>query len=416
MKTLTLITAFIFLIGFGVKAQKDSVEKMKSAADIFWETKPKSPEISTYRLPENYTPQEFLIYKESKIKANINNEMYSRLLREWGIEFWKRFPNDPRRFAWLGSTLIFQPAFFSDVREGALAEFEGRFVAPLDTVAKTEWKNLFDQYRKEAIENGQDIGPLGLLLRDDKKWRSSVTGKFDFEGHLNQVINYVKRFPEELTREYKKGYAAINDLLLINERKDFGLDEQDIRNYIGLLNATEFFEFHKVAEKMELLLKLEQDPLQLKAKTIGGEEIDLKQFKGKLILVDFWHPYCSSCIGLMPEMKSVYEKYKSKGFEVLSVCKRYDYYIKTGAEALELTAIKRVYEKINASWPSVLLEPQQGKLLFAKYGWSGVPQVLLLNEEGRLIQFNSELIIPGGLERLVKLHFDRKSKENQSGR
>lgn len=411
MKTLILITAFFCLIGLGVKAQKDSVEKRKTAADLYWETMPKNFQISSYKLPENYTRQEFLLYKESQIKGNVKREMFSRLLREWGIEFWKKFPNDPRRFIWLGSTCIYQPAYFANLREGALAEFEGRFVIPLDTIVRNEWKNLFAQYAKEANGNGQAISYALELSPDyNKKWRNSVTEKFDYKDHLNQVIAYInyKKTQKKTIQE-----RSIDQWLAIRERRDFGLDEQDIRNYINLLKSAGVSEFYKVAQNMEVLLKLEQTPLQLKANSITGEKVDLKQFRGKLVLVDFWHPSCSGCIGMMPEMKMVYDKYKGKGFEVLSASLFYSQYKD------ELTRVKKVYDKIGADWPLVLLggnKGEQGRLLFEQYGWYGVPQVLLMDEEGKLIQFNSELRIKGGLERVVKQHFERKAIKNKSGK
>jgi thiol-disulfide isomerase/thioredoxin len=406
----------LFFLNSNAQQVQSKTEKTKSA-DGYWDTKPESFEISTYRLPDNNTPRELLLYKESQIKQNINREMYSRLLREWGVEFWRRFPEDSRRFEWLGSTLIYEPAYFANLRQGAIAKLEGgNFVVPLDTDAKNEWKILISKYLTEAMDSNRYLGSYHLELSpgDSHRWRNYVNEKFDYNGHLNQVIAYVnyKRKRKEAMQS-----SSIERWLAIREREDFGLNEQDIQKYISLLKATGFSEFQKVAQNMEALLKLEHHPLQLKANSINGEKVDLKQFKGKLVLVDFWHPSCSGCIAMMPEIKGVYDKYKSKGFEVLSVCIRYDYKSeKLKNEEIELTAIKKIYEKIDADWPSVLIDGRQGKVLFEKYGWQGVPQVLLLDEEGKLIHFNSELRIKGGLERLVKQHFDRKSTDNNSGK
>jgi len=417
MKTLTFITAFICLTLLGVRAQQDTVNKKKTEADIYWDTMPKSFQISTYKLPDNYTLQEFLLYKESRIKAYINGEMYSRLLREWGIQFWKRFPEDPRKFEWLNSTLLYQPTYFNNLREGAIAKMEkDQFVVALDTIAKNEWKTIADQYIREIMDSSRYLGAYHLELSPDDrhKWRNAERDKFDYKDHLRKVIAYIEYERKRKEPVQEKSY---NQWLNIYERKDFGLDDKDIRSYISLLRDPDFPEFDRVAQNMENFLKLELEPLQLKANTIKGEKIELKQLKGKMVLVDFWGKGCSSCIALMPEMKVVYEKYKDKGFEVLSACVRYDYKInKQRAEKAELEVIKKISDKIGADWPLVLLNGEQARMLFEKYGWQGVPQVLLLDEEGKLIHFNGELRVKGGLEKLIKQHFDRKSIENKSGK
>lgn len=44
-----------------------------------------------------------------------------------------------------------------------------------------------------------------------------------------------------------------------------------------------------------------------------------ESFKGKKYLIDFWATWCGPCKAEMPELHKVYEKYKDKGFEILSI-------------------------------------------------------------------------------------------------
>jgi thiol-disulfide isomerase/thioredoxin len=58
--------------------------------------------------------------------------------------------------------------------------------------------------------------------------------------------------------------------------------------------------------------------------TIAGQKINMVDLKGKVVLVNFWATDCRSCIKEMPELVTIYNAYKEKGFEVISVAMPYD--------------------------------------------------------------------------------------------
>ena len=51
----------------------------------------------------------------------------------------------------------------------------------------------------------------------------------------------------------------------------------------------------------------------------NGEQLSLSDFKGKVVLLNFWYPFCGPCRGENPELQKVLEKYGPKGFEILAL-------------------------------------------------------------------------------------------------
>jgi len=51
----------------------------------------------------------------------------------------------------------------------------------------------------------------------------------------------------------------------------------------------------------------------------GGSTIDLSQFKGQVVMINFWASWCAPCRKEMPLLEDIYKKYKPLGFTLLSV-------------------------------------------------------------------------------------------------
>ncbi|MFQ5342911.1 MAG: redoxin domain-containing protein [Anaerolineae bacterium] len=54
-------------------------------------------------------------------------------------------------------------------------------------------------------------------------------------------------------------------------------------------------------------------------KNLEGETINLDDFKGQPVLINFWATWCGPCRIEMPVMNTMYQKYKDEGFVVLAV-------------------------------------------------------------------------------------------------
>jgi thiol-disulfide isomerase/thioredoxin len=51
----------------------------------------------------------------------------------------------------------------------------------------------------------------------------------------------------------------------------------------------------------------------------GGTAIDLAQFKGQVVMINFWATWCGPCRQEMPLLEDIHKKYKSMGFTMLGV-------------------------------------------------------------------------------------------------
>ena len=115
-------------------------------------------------------------------------------------------------------------------------------------------------------------------------------------------------------------------------------------------------------------------PLHLK--DLSGRFQSLDQYRGKVLLVNFWGSWCSSCIEEMPSLQRLEQKFKHKEFVVLAVNVNQTH---TSVQrflqrvALDLTVLMDTSAKTAKNWkvdfyPTSFVVDKSGKLRFFAIG------------------------------------------------
>jgi len=111
--------------------------------------------------------------------------------------------------------------------------------------------------------------------------------------------------------------------------------------------------------------------------TPEGAPYSLSNLRGKYVLVDFWASWCGPCRRENPNVVAMYKKYNPKGFEILGV-----------SLDREAGAWKKAIEADGLGWHHISdlkgWSSEHAKL----YSVSSIPQTLLLDREGKIIQRN----------------------------
>ncbi|MDA3844436.1 MAG: TlpA disulfide reductase family protein [Candidatus Kapabacteria bacterium] len=130
-----------------------------------------------------------------------------------------------------------------------------------------------------------------------------------------------------------------------------------------------------------------------KAVDINGKEISLKDFKGKVIILDFWASWCGPCVKELPFLSELYNKYKDQGLEVVAV--NIDKRSKNAKKFL-----KRI--KFDPNF-SIILDNEQK--IPPKFNFETMPTTFIIDKTG-LIRFIHE-----GFTEDIKSKFEKELKE-----
>jgi peroxiredoxin len=111
---------------------------------------------------------------------------------------------------------------------------------------------------------------------------------------------------------------------------------------------------------------------------LSGKMQSLSQYRGKIVLLNFWATWCKPCTTEMPAMQTIYDKLRDKGFVVLAV------------NELEDDAKVREHIKQYGHTFPVLMD--RDNKVANQFGVFGLPVSVFIDQEGRVQEY-----IKGGL-------------------
>jgi thiol-disulfide isomerase/thioredoxin len=135
--------------------------------------------------------------------------------------------------------------------------------------------------------------------------------------------------------------------------------------------------------------------LDIAGETLDGQPFNVKEWRGKVVLVDFWATWCPPCLAELPNLKQAFDRYHKDGFEIVGI-------------PLDVDRDRLVDFLKGREIPWVQLfsaEPSQREWnnpLARKYHVRQIPTMYLLDKQGMVapVDPRGEALVPA-IERLL---------------
>jgi peroxiredoxin len=133
-----------------------------------------------------------------------------------------------------------------------------------------------------------------------------------------------------------------------------------------------------VPEAKVEMLKVGAAAPDFPATDLNGKAVKLSDFRGKVVILDFWATWCGPCIASMPHTNEVAARYKDQGVVVLASC-----------TSDPRAAFEAWVKKNQATYPELLFshDPQERGADRASrklYGVGGIPQQFIIGRDGKI--------------------------------
>lgn len=246
-------------------------------------------------------------------------------------------------------------------------------------------ENFFDIYPTLAClynEVGREKDTEILINR-----LKSIIKPDDLQAHfvLGATLERMKRY-EEVAAVFEKLEEQYPEKLRLSRKL------AEIHEALGNTELT-----IEYLSKIKFALALLGKPVpDFSATDLDGKPISLQQYRGKVVLLDFWAVWNSFCIGDMLNVKRIYDTYKDQGFEVIGVSLDTDE-----------TKLRNYLQENDISWQQIYSGLERQDPLVKQYHVKSIPARWLIDRDGTLIahEANHKLISSKGrqadLEKLV---------------
>jgi thiol-disulfide isomerase/thioredoxin len=254
-----------------------------------------------------------------------------------------------------------------------------------ELLMQSDWKN------KEEIHGGKEMGikeayeaetaSLSAQMREiagryeklPKEDRVKENEELNLLNAKEMAIKYkyIRRYPSSL--------AALN--IMRPQFEVMNLKElQEMKSLFSpeLSYAPEYKKLLKLLDQKAATSLVGQQAPDFSGTTLTGKSFTLSALKGKYVVLDFWASWCTPCRAANQKIKPIYERYKNKGFEMVSLSM-------DDKRNLWENAVK----KDGLPWIQVSeLSGIKDSAVAQKYSVVSLPTVFLLDKTGKVIAQN----------------------------
>src|SRR6266568_1716245 len=256
--------------------------------------------------------------------------------------------------------------------------------------------HLGDTRQSEPLQSAQKTLWNEPKLTDDDRFNIRSAGVqriayyLQFKGYSINLDDFEKSVRES-RREFPKRDEPC-ELLLVLAKNRFWDDQMDKARAGAEELAASNAPPSIVEDARSMLKRFERlgKPLAFKFTALDGREVDLEGMRGKVVLIDCWATWCPPCLREMPQVKIAYDRFHSKGFEVVAISSDDD------REALE-----KFVKENRIPWPQYYDGKGELNRFALQFDVGGIPTMWLVDRKGLLHDLNAVRNLTGKIETLL---------------
>ncbi len=246
--------------------------------------------------------------------------------------------------------------------------------------------NTFDlQLDGKDTIGGVEVYRLSATVKDELKGQMDPTGQMEQMGISLNGVRMAFGIEDGFPREYSMLDTEGNPImsmtysnLVLNPEVDASIFEYTPPEGTQVMDMTAMMEqqMQGLGDAPGSQFALGSPAPDFSGTSLGGEAVSLSDYKGKVVLVDFWATWCGPCVHELPNVVDAYKAYHEKGFEIVAVS------LDETREDLEAF----LKEHPEMTWVQLFDGKGWESDIAMQYKVEAIPFTLLLDQEGNVVR------------------------------
>jgi Peroxiredoxin len=259
----------------------------------------------------------------------------------------------------------------------------GALKVTFDSVITAKGTKVNDAYTDLRLKQRDLVKNIRSVIEQYNSAKADGTMTDSLETEINEAYDSINAQLSDLNFNFIKDNIG-NDLGKYSFTVSSAMFEPEQQKEILALADDEFKAGKNIQRVVKRLENLEnvavgKQFVDFSMKDTEGNEVSLSDYagKGNYVLIDFWAAWCGPCRQEMPNVVAAYDKYKSKGFEVVGVSLDQEYDRWTQG-----------IKDLNMTWPQMSDLQYWESPVVDLYAINGIPHTVLLDKDGTIIEKN----------------------------